>query len=139
MMQDGFNRYEACQRLAHLALEHRLGSYGPNVGIEAALMKAVAAIFEDTALRHDYKSLCFSIPSQSEVEHRAAEADPVAIWQARQALQGEIGSHLSDQIMLALATDDLCDTSSGRALRNRCLYLGVAAASEEAVRIAAEA
>ena len=135
---DGFNRYEAFQRLAHMALEQRLVSHGANVAIEAALIKAMAAIFEDTDLRYDYKSLCLSIPSQSEVEHRAAEADPVAIWQARQALQGEIGSHLSDHIMLVLATDDLCDTSSGRALRNRCLYLGVAAASEEAVRIAAE-
>ena len=135
---DGFNRYEACQRLAHLALEQRLGSDGANVAIETALIKAVIKIFEDADLRNDYKCLCLSVPGQSEVEHRAAEADPVAIWQARQALQGEIGSHLSEQIRFALATEDLCDTSSGRALRNRCIYLGVASASENAVRVAAE-
>ena len=135
---DGFNRYEACQRLAHLALEQRLVFDGANAAIEAALIKALAIIFEDTDLRHDYKSLCLCIPNQSEVEHRASDADPVAIWQARQALQGEIGSHLSDQIKLALATSDLCVTPAGRALRNRCLYLGVAAASEEAVRVAAK-
>ncbi|GIR97278.1 MAG: hypothetical protein CM15mP100_4980 [Alphaproteobacteria bacterium] len=82
--------------------------------------------------------LVSSVPGQSEVEHHAAEADPVAIWQARQALQGEIGSHLSEQVKIVLATEDLCDTSSGRALRNRCVYLGVASASENAVRVAAE-
>ena len=134
---DGFNRYEACQRLAHIALEQRLARHEADVAVEAALIKAMAAIYEDTNLRHDYQSLCLSIPSQSEVEHRSAEVDPVAIWNTRQALQGEIGSHLSDQITLALATDDLCNTASGRALRNRCLYLGVAAASEEAIRVAA--
>ena len=85
---DGFNRYEAFQRLAHMALEQRLVSHGANVAIEAALIKAMAAIFEDTDLRYDYKSLCLSIPSQSEVEHRAAEADPVAIWHARRGSAG---------------------------------------------------
>ena len=52
---DGFNRYEACQRLAHLALEQRLGSDGANVAIETALIKAVIKIFEDADLRNDYK------------------------------------------------------------------------------------
>ena len=135
---DGFNRYEACQRLSHLALEHRLSSDSSNAAIEAALIEAVTTIFEDTSLRHDYKSLCLSVPSQSEVELRAMEADPVAIWEARLALQGEIGKHLTNQINLALATGNLCDTSSGRALRNRCIFLGVASTSEIAVRVAAE-
>ena len=72
---DGFNRYEACQRLAHLALEQRLAYQEENAAIETALIKAMAAIYEDTDLRHDYKSLCLSIPGQSEVEHRSAEAD----------------------------------------------------------------
>ena len=36
---DGFNRYEACQRLAHLALARRLSSDGSrDVPIEAALL-----------------------------------------------------------------------------------------------------
>ena len=135
---DGFNRYEACQRLAHLALKQRLGPDGAEMAIEVALVKALATIFKDTDIRMDYKSLCLSIPSQSEVEFCEGEADPVAIWHARQALQGIIGSHLSDQVTHALQNHDLRNTSSGRALRNRCLYLGVAAGSEEAVRVAAE-
>ena len=134
----GFSRYEACQRLAHLALARRLGPEGRNADLEAAFTDALARIYDDKELRHDYISLCLSIPSQSEVEYRAADAEPVAIWQARQSLQGEIGKQLSGQISRALATDVLCKTSSGRALRNRCLYLGVAAGNEAATNVAAE-
>ena len=47
----------------------------------------------------------FSVPSQSEVDPHTAEADPVAIWRARQALQGEIGSQLSGD-QFALAAED---------------------------------
>ena len=132
--KDGFNRYEACQRLAHFSIKQRLCSKKIDEAVEDALTYALEKIYEDTDLRHDYKSLCFSIPGQSEVEHSAADCDPVAVWQARQALQRDIGRRLSDQVAHALTTDSLCETPSGRALRNRCLYLGVAAGSEDALQ-----
>ena len=134
---DGFNRYEACQRLAHLALEQRLYGDRPDQACEQALATALSATVADDALRSDYKALCLSVPGQSEVEQRTVEADPVAIWQARQALQGAIGSQLSGSIGSCLDDEGLLETAAGRALRNRCLYLGIAAGMEEAVQVAA--
>ena len=135
---DGFNRYEACQRLAHLALDKRLSTDTPDAEIEQALASALSQTFAEAGLRGDYKALCLSVPGQSEVEHRANMADPVAIWTARQALQGALGQQLSDQISSCLADDGLVQAAAGRALRNRCLYLGVAAGMDEAVKVAAE-
>ena len=135
---DGFNRYEACQRLAHLALDRRLSTNMPDAVIEQALASALSQTVAEGSLRGDYKALCLSVPGQSEVEHRTSQADPVAIWTARQALQGALGRHLSDQISTCLADKGLLETASGRALRNRCLYLGVAAGMDEAVKAAAE-
>ncbi len=134
---DGFNRYEACQRLAHLALKARLSSCELETATEEALATALSGTFADTALRDDYKALCLSVPGQSEVEHRTTDADPVAIWQARQALQGALGSRLSDLIASCLADDSTAETAAGRALRNRCLYLGVAAGMDDATQTAA--
>ena len=135
---DGFNRYEACQRLAHLALDRRLSTNMPDAVIEQALASALSQTVGKGSLRGDYKALCLSVPGQSEVEHRTKQADPVAIWTARQALQGALGRHLSDQISTCLAYKGLLETAAGRALRNRCLYLGVAAGMDEAVKAAAE-
>ena len=134
---DGFNRYEACQRLAHLALDRRLSAGTADVAIEDALASALSRTFAETTLRDDYKALCLSVPGQSEVEHRTNMADPVAIWTARQALQGALGQHLSDLISTCLADDGLVKAAAGRALRNRCLYLGVAAGMDQAIQAAA--
>ena len=134
---DGFNRYEACQRLAHLALDRRLSAGTPDAAIEGALASALSRTFTETTLRDDYKALCLSVPGQSEVEHRTNMADPVAIWTARQALQGALGQHLSDLISTCLADDGLVKAAAGRALRNRCLYLGVAAGMDQAIQAAA--
>ena len=135
---DGFNRYEACQRLAHLALDHRLKANAPDTAVEEALAKALSGTFSDAALRGDYKALCLSVPGQSEVEHRSAEANPVAIWTARYDLQAALGQRMADQISSCLADDSLAETAAGRALRNRCLYLGVAAGMDAAVQAAVQ-
>ena len=122
----------------HLALDKRLSTDTPDAEIEQALASALSQTFAEAGLRGDYKALCLSVPGQSEVEHRANMADPVAIWTARQALQGALGQQLSDQISSCLADDGLVQAAAGRALRNRCLYLGVAAGMDEAVKVAAE-
>ena len=134
---DGFNRYEACQRLAHLALDSRLSRGEADVAIEEALASALSQTCSDTGLRGDYKALCLSVPGQSEVEHRTKSADPVAIWTARQELQGALGARLANLISACMDDEGLFDTAAGRALRNRCLYLGVAAGMNEAVKAAA--
>ena len=118
---DLFNRWDAIHRLLLNALKIRLNS-DPDAELESALAASFVRLLEDQHSRDDFKACVMTLPSQAVVEGAIKPADPVAIYWARYALQGqlakELGNHLHDRLQQA---ERLAQASSGRALLNRML------------------
>jgi aminopeptidase N len=133
--RDSFNRYEACQRLAHNILAANLAG-GYDTQSEDALIHALQLGLADTAQRDDFKALCLSVPGQADTEQRANPADPPQIFAQRQALQARLGAALADDIMPILRASDHLEHAAGRTLQNKLLGLACAAGYSEALDIA---
>ena len=132
---DSFNRYEACQRLAHNILAANLAG-GSDTHSEQALIHALRLGLADTTQRDDFKALCLSVPGQADTEQRANPADPPQIFAQRLALQARLGTALADDIMPILQTGDHLDHAAGRSLQNKLLGLACAAGNSDALDIA---
>lgn len=132
---DSFNRYEANQRLAHMAIAARLAGEDSQA-IEAALAGALATILGDRQQRSDFKALCLTIPGQSDTEQRCPLADPPLIWQTRYALQARLAEMLEAECAPYLRDGDHLNNAAGRTLRNVIVYMGIAARQEQAFETA---
>ncbi len=132
---DSFNRYEACQRLAHNVLGARLDGQDDSQS-ETALIHALRLVLADNRLRDDFKALCLSIPGQADTEQRAEQADPPQIFRQRMDLQARLGNALQDDIRPIIHGTAQLENAAGRSVQNRLLAMACASGNETAFDIA---
>ena len=132
---DSFNRYEACQRLAHNILAAEMSGAADSQS-EDALINALRLGLADNSLRDDFKALCFSVPGQADTEQRATPADPPKIFAKRLALQARLGAALASEIKPIISATSHLEQAAGRSLQNKLLGLACASGDETALDIA---
>ncbi len=132
---DSFNRYEACQRLAHNILAAELSGTADNQS-EKALINALRLGLADKSQRDDFKALCFSVPGQADTEQRTTPADPPKIFAKRHALQARLGTALATEIKSIITATSHLEQAAGRSLQNKLLGLLCASGDETALDIA---
>jgi aminopeptidase N len=132
---DSFNRYEACQRLAHNILAAEMSGAADSQS-EDALINALRLGLADNSLRDDFKALCFSVPGQADTEQRATPADPPKIFAKRLALQARLGAALASEIKPIISATSHLEQAAGRSLQNKLLGLACASGDETAFDIA---
>ena len=143
---DGFNRWEAAQRLAARLMTGALRGEATAAGAEA-FAAALGAFLDDRA-RDDpaFAALVLALPSENDLaDEIGAEIDPDAIFSARRALRIRLGGALGPRLHAlreALAepagTPFSPDAASAgrRALRNAALDLIAAADAAEGAALA---
>ena len=120
---DLFNRWDAAQSLlADTVISATSGDVDC-----AALGLGYQRILGDETLLDDFKANMLGIPGIAVLESRMSPADPVALHNARRAVQTALGTALAGDIQAAIAHKDVHGkTAGGRALLNQLLLLGVA-------------
>ncbi|WP_310533338.1 aminopeptidase N [Novosphingobium sp.] len=140
---DPFARYEALQSLVVQHLVGMLeGGTGADQGREA-IGQAIAAVHDDASLDDLMRGELLVLPGEAYLAEQMAAADPVAIWQTREALKGWLGSTLQSRF------EALHDRASqvpfghdakakgARKVKTQALVYLAAGAPEEAARRAA--
>ncbi|GAP66053.1 aminopeptidase N [Mizugakiibacter sediminis] len=89
---DGYNRWDAGQRLAQLAFDAALRG-GPGTAL-VAWCEALAALFDDAALDAALLAELLTPPSAVELGERCAELDPDAVHEARETLENSLAARL---------------------------------------------
>ncbi|WP_232629248.1 aminopeptidase N [Methylobacterium sp. Leaf118] len=145
--EDGFNRWEAAQRVALRIMTAAIrGEAEGGPGAEA-LAAALGRFLDAEALRDPaFAALVLSLPSEGDLaDEIGAEIDPDAIFRARLDLRRSLGAHLGERLhALRAAVEEPAGTpfspdatSAGRrALRNAALDLIAAADPEAGTRLA---
>ncbi len=134
---DGFNRWEAAQRVAARLMTGALRGEATEAGADA-FAAALGAFLDDRALSDPaFAALVLALPSESDLaDEIGAEIDPDAIFSARRALRARLGTALSarlhalrDALAEPAGTPFSPDAASAgrRALRNAALDLIAAA------------
>ncbi|HEX7113223.1 MAG TPA: DUF3458 domain-containing protein, partial [Mizugakiibacter sp.] len=95
---DGYNRWDAGQRLAQLAFDAALNG-GPDAAL-VAWCDALAALFEDATLDAALLAELLTPPSAVELGERCAELDPDAVHAAREALEHRLAARLGEALEL---------------------------------------
>jgi aminopeptidase N len=94
---DSFARYEALQQLFTREL---LGAVegGPDETRRAAIVEAMAAVIDDTAIDDMMRGELLMLPAINFLIELAAPADPVALHEARERLKAYLGTRLRDRL-----------------------------------------
>jgi aminopeptidase N len=142
---DGFNRWEAIQRLATaqlLRLTDQCESGQPWV-FDDGLIAILRSLLHDQTLTPAYREQALALPTEGFIGEQRDVVDPGAIRAARRALTAEIGRQLADDwrtLYTRLATGGDYTPAPGdagrRALRNLALAYLVEAEVEGADRLA---
>ncbi|MEL0207119.1 MAG: DUF3458 domain-containing protein, partial [Alphaproteobacteria bacterium] len=131
--EDLFNRWDAAQSL----LADAVIAYSRGQGDCDQLARCYRQILADDNLLDQFKASILGIPGIAVLESRLKPADPVALHEARLALQAALGQALCDEVDACLANQAThAETAGGRALLNQLLALGVAAGNAAAVQMA---
>ena len=131
--EDLFNRWDAAQSL----LADAVIAYSRGQGDCDQLARCYRQILADDNLLDQFKASILGIPGIAVLESRIKPADPVALHEARLALQAALGQALCDEVDACLANQAThAETAGGRALLNQLLALGVAAGNAAAVQMA---
>jgi aminopeptidase N len=139
---DLFNRWEAGQGIARSLIVAR-ASDAPDEVAEERFAEAVGRALADQAADPAFKALLLALPSEADLALGMAQADPAAIYQAREALRTRLALHLHDDLkrihigMQALGEFSPDAASAGRrALRNAALDLLAANPRAETAELA---
>ena len=130
---DLFNRWDSAQILATDAI---LALAGGETAMVDRLAGGYARILADDSLLDDFKAGTLRLPGLAVLEAARQPADPVALFEARRALQAALGHALAPQIAAALGNGAMAGTSGGRALLMQLLELGVAADDGDSIAAA---
>ena len=144
---DGFNRWEAAQRVAMRIMIAAIRGEGEGEAGAGALAAALDRFLDAEAQRDPaFAALVLSLPSEGDLADAiGAEIDPDAISSARHALRRSLGGHLGARLhALRAAMEEPTGTpfspdaaSAGRrALRNVALDLVAVADPEAGMRLA---
>jgi len=95
---DGFNRWDAGQRLAVDVIQNLVGA-GETAEVEPRLLDAYRALLEDTGLDQALVAKMLLLPSEAYLVELAGSADVPAIHQAREKVLTHLASSLRDELL----------------------------------------
>jgi aminopeptidase N len=142
---DGFNRWEAGQRLALARLLGLTdaGEHGPLPRLDDVLVRVFRRTLLDTRLPPAFKELALQLPSESLLADARVQVDPLALRVARRHALRELGQRLAEEWRTLY--DELASTApytpepasaSRRALRNLALAYLVDSGDPDALELA---
>ncbi len=144
---DPFARYEALQSLIVGHLVAVLGGLD-DAGIATerrAIGAAIAAVLDDPALDDLMRGDLLVLPGEAYLAEQLALADPQAIWAAREALKGWIGSELKgrfialhDRVSAVPFSHDAKAKGARKVKTLALVYLAAGAPAEAAARATAQ-
>ncbi len=128
---DAFNRWEAGRSYGKDMLARMVVA---GARPEPAFLEAMAAVLADESLDHEFRALALSLPSEEdvfqEVRSRTGEADPIAVHEARGALEAAMAGQMEAEarrLYADLATPGAyspdAEAAGRRSLRGRLLSL----------------
>ena len=135
---DLFNRWEMAQKLLEKAV-HSLLSDKADEALFDKLATAYGYLLDNQSLRDDFKALMMAMPGQAVIEAATRDCDPVAAFQARDALRRHLAKRMDTRLQAMLAqapSDERASTAAGRALQNALLDWAVASGDAAAKDIA---
>ena len=141
---DPFARYEALQSLV---VQHLVGVLEgkPAADGREAIGQAIAAVLDDTSLDDLMRGELLVLPGEAYLAEQLASADPVAIWQTREALKGWLGATLQSRFEAlhdrasAIPFGHDAAAKGARKVKTQALvYLAAGAPAEAARRAAAQ-
>ncbi|WP_043739860.1 aminopeptidase N [Thioalkalivibrio nitratireducens] len=140
---DAFARWDAAQTLLRRAVIARVED-AVDPTLEAALTTAMAALLEDSAVEPVLLAALLELPAHRELMESFERADPVAVDQARRAVEQSLFAPLAERLSARAPErarwDDGAFTAEAmgeRRLLNRLLAVRVAAGAEGALQEAA--
>ncbi len=129
---DAFTRWDAAQSLLRRAVIARVDG-APDGTLEATLTRAMAALLEDPRVEPVLLASLLELPAHRELMESFAQADPVAVFETREALEQAVFASLEPALgrrqgdARALDNDAFtAEAMGGRRLLNRILALRVA-------------
>lgn len=98
---DGFNRWDACQRLAVEAIQKQIINYqaGNPLTLDEGLEKAYATLLADDSLDQAMVAEMLSLPAENYLVEISEVADPEAVHAARQFIRKQLAVNLKGQFL----------------------------------------
>ncbi|MDO3382508.1 aminopeptidase N [Gilvimarinus algae] len=107
---DGFNRYEACQKLALATIQDAMLAYQQDTLAEfvpdSTLVQVYRLLLEDNSLDQAMLALMLNLPSEAYIAEEQEVIDPVAIHFARRQVAAYVGSELAELFRLRVSAYD---------------------------------
>ena len=124
---DGFNRWDACQRLA-VAVVLELADRGSDSSVDSRLVEAFGHVLDDVSVDPAVTAEMLRLPAESYLAEQVDEARPQAIHAARDNARYAIASQLQDKLLATYKRNrvsgeyrpDAVDIAR-RSLANTCL------------------
>ena len=136
---DAFTRWDAAQSLLRRAVIARVGGE-PDDALEATLTRAMGALLDDTRVEPVLLASLLELPAHRELMESFERADPVAVFETREALGQAVFASLAPALgrrqgdARALDNDAFtAEAMGGRRLLNRILALRVALRAQGAL------
>ena len=95
---DGFNRWDAGQRLAVDVIQSLVGEF-ESAEVEPRLVDAYRSLLQDSELDQALMAKMLQLPSEAYLIELAEQADVAAIHQAREKVLGYLAEGLRDELM----------------------------------------
>ncbi|MEC8898836.1 MAG: aminopeptidase N, partial [Pseudomonadota bacterium] len=95
---DGFNRWDAGQRLAVDVIQSLVGA-PESAGVEPRLVDAYRSLLQDSELDQALMAKMLQLPSEAYLIELAEQADVAVIHQAREKVLGYLAEGLRDELM----------------------------------------
>lgn len=127
---DGFNRWEACQRLAIGVIQRLIKAQhgGAEMVMDPGLIEAYRHVLKDASLDPAMVAKMLLLPSENYLAELADEADVFAIHHAREFVRQQLAVALESEFVAALEANQEvgefsvdADAIARRSLKNICL------------------
>lgn len=128
---DGFNRWDASQKLAQLCIFEQIENHRSNgtIELDAVLLAGFKAILENIELDKAMVAKMLALPSESYLLELMPVADPHAVHVVREALAKQLANNLHSLFLscyqnnqISQAYEPSPEQIAKRSLRNACLH-----------------
>ncbi|WP_226611032.1 aminopeptidase N [Marinobacter nauticus] len=141
---DGFNRWDAGQRLAVDVIQSLVGEF-ESAEVEPRLVDAYRSLLQDSELDQALMAKMLQLPSEAYLIELAEQADVAAIHQAREKVLGYLAEGLRDELMVCYRRNAgqgdyqlTPEAIARRSLRNTALGWLLHIGDQEALALAKE-
>jgi aminopeptidase N len=124
--QDGFNRWDACHRLAESMLLKMIS--GEKNNPDESLIEAFRTLFNNSSLDKAMVAEMLTLPSEGYLSQRVDEIDPDVIHQSVRKARRTIAGQLADEFLFAYRENSIqapydlrIESKARRAFQNICL------------------